>query len=75
MRIRAELSHEKDAPKSHAYGFRTDDGVLIKVWVPKALVRDPIEVVLAEIEIPIEKGKKSKKKRKQRDEEDDDEED
>jgi hypothetical protein len=77
MKVRAELVYEKDAPKSHAYGIRTEDGILIKVWVPKSLSKKPVEVILAEVEIPTGKSvKKSKgKKRKQDDDEDDEEED
>lgn len=75
MKIEARLAFEKDAPKSHAYGVRTDEGILIKVWIPKALVRNPPEDIVAGIAFATGdgSGKKKSKKRKQRDEDDDEE--
>lgn len=64
MKITAQLVHEKDAPKSHAYGMRTEDGILIKVWVPKDLARKPLAEIGAEIIIPIGKSDKKNKKDK-----------
>lgn len=49
MKVNAILEYEKEAPKSHAFGIKTDDGILIKVWLPKALVKkhpDELTVIL-----------------------------
>lgn len=63
--VKAVLVFEKDAPKTRAFGVRTKDGILIKVWVPKDMIksRDTLVAMLA----------LGGKKGKVRDEEDEDE--
>lgn len=77
MKIQAILVHEKSAPHSHAYGARTEDGILIKVWIPHKLVAKPLAEIGAELVLPEKKsGKKDKgkgKKKRRQEEEDDDE--
>lgn len=55
--IKAVLEYEKDAPKSLVYGVRTKDGVLIKVWVPKALQKKVKGGLPITIELSGAKGK------------------
>jgi hypothetical protein len=79
VKIIAQLAHEKDAPKSHAYGVRTEEGILIKVWVPKALAKKPLLEIGAELIIPIgksdkkDKGKNKKKRKPEQEDENEDE--
>lgn len=75
MKITVPLVHEKSAPKSHAYEGRTEDGILVKMWLPHALVAKPLDGIEATVTFPEGKKKGKVKKRKQRedDEEDEDE--
>lgn len=72
MKISVQLEHEKSAPKSHAYGARTEDGILVKVWIPHSLVAKPLGGIEVDLNFPEgkKKGRSTKKKRRDEDEED-----
>lgn len=72
VKISTTLEYESARPKSHAYGTRTAEGILIKVWVPNDLVgkKHPEELAVV-LTLPIaEKGKKGKKGRDEEADED-----
>jgi ribosomal protein L12E/L44/L45/RPP1/RPP2 len=78
MKVEGTLVFEKTAPKSHAFGVRTKDGVLIKVWIPKALMPKPIDEIACQLDVPFAKVSKFKfnsKKEEDAEEEDEDEDD
>jgi hypothetical protein len=72
---------EKVSFKTYAYGLRTPEGIIVKFWVPKALLgkeSDLPEELPFTLDVPSSKKNKTngkKSKRKQRDEEDEEEED
>jgi hypothetical protein len=75
MKITVPLVHEKSAPKSHAYEGRTEDGILVKMWLPHKLVPKPIEGIEATVDFPEGRKKKKGKKRKQQEDDEDEDED
>jgi hypothetical protein len=90
VEIEATLVFEKQAPKSRAFGVRTEEGVLIKIWVPNDLVGKDVTSLEIALDIPEgkkkknkkgkakaepEKGRKGKAKKSKRDEDEDEDED
>jgi len=74
MKVSAELEYKKDAPKSHSFGTRTKDGILIMVWVPKALSKKRPADLFATVSFDLA-GKKGKARDEEDAEESDEEED
>lgn len=72
--IKATLTHEKDAPKTRVFGVLTKDGVLIKVWIPKGLIKSSAQLAVT---LATTSGKKVKDEEEDIDEDeiDEDEED
>lgn len=72
-KLSATLDFEKDAPKTRVFGTRTDDGVLIKVWIPKEAAGKNVKSVDAAISWSAGKAKAKGKKRPVDEDEDEEE--
>ena len=73
-KIKAILEFEKEAPKSHAFGIKTEDGILIKVWVPKSMMKKPVDELDVVLSIPTG-GKKAAREEEDEDDDSDEEDD
>jgi hypothetical protein len=84
--VSGEAMFEKDAPKTYSYGVRTEEGIIVKFWIPKGILgkNHPDELPFS-LDLPsgkkakangkvASKKSKSKKSRDEDDEEDDEEE-